>query len=204
MSDNFILTVSRQYGSGGRELAEILADKLGIKFYDRQIVHAAAIKLGFDHLDENDLVVLENNLQPHPISSYLPFHSFGSHFGESSTSMFLAESKVIRQLAAKNSCVILGRSADYILRENVNVFKIFVCADDNYRELRGQTIYGGKSLKELNAEDEKRARYYNYYTGKTWGSGSSYDLIVNTSTDDLNAIADGIIAYINTTRKLVK
>lgn len=202
MSDNFILTVSRQYGSGGRELAEILAKKLDIKLYDRQIVHAAAIKLGYDHLNEKDIAELENNLQTSPLSSYLPFHSFGSHFGESSTSMFLSEAQVIRQMADKNPCVILGRSADYILRENVNVFSIFVCADDAFREERGKKTYQGKTLKELNAEDEKRARYYNYYTGKTWGAGSSYDLVVNTSKEPLDKIADAIIAYVKIVRKI--
>lgn len=195
MKQNFVLTVSRQYGSGGRELAGILADKLKVKLYDRQIVHVAAIKLGLDELTEEELIQIENTLQPMPISSYLPFHSFGLHFGESSTGMFLAESKVIRMLAAEKSCVILGRSADFILREYPRKFSIFVCADDDFREKRGQEIYGGKTLKELNKEDVHRARYYNYYTGKTWGDGASYDLVVNTSTKPLEQIADGIIAY---------
>lgn len=196
MEKKFVVTVSRQYGSGGRELAGLLAEKLNVKLYDRQIVHVAAIKLGLDDLTEEDLLQIENTFQPMPISSYLPFHSFGLHFGESSTGMFLAESKVIHMLAEQKSCVILGRCADYILRENPNVFSIFVCADDDYREKRGAEIYGGKTLKELNNENKQRARYYNYYTGKNWGEGTSYDLVVNTSRDPLEKIADGIIAYI--------
>ena len=197
----FALTVSRQYGSGGRELAGILADKLKVKLYDRQIVHVAAIKLGMDDLTEEDLLQIENTLQPIPISSYLPFHSFGLHFGESSTGMFLAESKVIHMIAAEKSCVILGRSGDYVLRDEPNKFSIFVCADDEFREKRGQEIYGGKTLKELNQEDTQRARYYNYYTGKTWGDGASYDLVVNTSHQPLEKIADGIIAYMKVMQK---
>ena len=192
---NFVLTVSRQYGSGGRELAGILADKLNVKLYDRQIIHVAAIKMGVEGLTAEELTRIDNTFQPMPISSYLPFHSFGLHFGESSTGMFLAESKVIRMLAAEKSCVILGRSADFILREYPRKFSIFVCADDDFREKRGQEVYGGKTLKELNKEDVQRARYYNYYTGKTWGDGSSYDLVVNTSTKPLEQIADSIIAY---------
>lgn len=199
--ERFVLTVSRQYGSGGRELAGILADKLKVKLYDRQIVHVAAIKMGLDELTEDELLKIENTLQPMPLSSYLPFHSFGLHFGESSTGMFLAESKVIHMIAAEKSAVILGRSADYVLRDDPNRFSIFVCADDDFREKRGQEIYGGKTLKELNKEDVQRARYYNYYTGKTWGDGASYDLVVNTSNTPLEKIADGIISYMKTIKK---
>ena len=199
--EKFVLTVSRQYGSGGRELAGILAKKLNVKLYDRQIVHVAAIKLGLDELTEEELLQIENTLQPMPISSYLPFHSFGLHFGESSTGMFLAESKVIHMIAAEKSCVILGRSADYVLRDEPKRFSIFVCADDDFREKRGQEIYGGKTLKELNKENVHRARYYNYYTGKTWGDGASYDLVVNTSKDPLEKIADGIISYMKSIKK---
>lgn len=199
--NKFVITVSRQYGSGGRELAGILANKLNVKLYDRQIVHVAAIKLGLDDLTEEELIQMENTLQPIPISSYLPFHSFGLHFGESSTGMFLAESKVIHMLANEKSCVILGRCADYVLRDHPNRFSIFVCADDDYREKRGQEVYGGKTLKELNNENKQRSRYYNYYTGKTWGDGASYDLVVNTSNESLDRVADGIIAYIESIKR---
>ena len=108
---------------------------------------------------------------------------------------------LIHMLAEQKSCVILGRCADYILRENPNVFSIFVCADDDYREKRGAEIYGGKTLKELNSENKQRARYYNYYTGKNWGEGTSYDLIVNTSKKPLDKIADGIISYMNAVKR---
>ena len=202
MKGKFVLTISRQYGSGGRELAGILAKKLDVKLYDRQIVHVAAIKLGLDDLTEEELINIENTLQPIPISSYLPFHSFGMHFGESSTGMFLTESKVIHMIAAEKSCIILGRAADYVLRDEPGRFSIFVCADDDFREKRGQDVYGGKTLRELNKENVQRARYYNYYTGKTWGDGASYDLVVNTSNDSLENIADGIISYMQTVKKI--
>ena len=81
-----------------------------------------------------------------------------------------------------------------------NHFSIFVCADDDYREQRGKDVYEGKTLKELNKENEKRARYYNYYTGKKWGDPANYDLIVNTSKAPLDKIADAIIAYIDTVK----
>ncbi|MDM8144291.1 AAA family ATPase [Megamonas hypermegale] len=199
MNKDVVITVSRQYGCGGRELATILAEKLNVKLYDKQIIHLAAAKLGIDDLSEADLKELENTVQPMTLT-YVPFHSFGNHAGESSRGMFIAEAGVIRRLADDGPCVILGRSADYVLEDMPNHFSIFVCADDDYRQQRGKDVYEGKTLKELNQENEKRARYYNYYTGKKWGDPANYDLIVNTSKAPLDKIADAIIAYIDTVK----
>ena len=199
MNSNTVITISRQYGCGGRELAEILAKKLNVKLYDRQIVHIAAAKLGINDLSEQDLLDLENTVHPLTLT-FMPFHSFGTRMGESSRGMFLSEASVVRKLANDGACVILGRCADYVLEDIPNHFSIFVCADDEYREKRGKEVYEGKTLKELNEENEKRARYYNYYTGKKWGEASNYDLIVNTSNAPLDKIADAIIEYINTVK----
>ena len=200
MNENIVITISRQYGCGGRELAEILAKKMNVKLYDRQIVHIAAAKLGINDLSESDLLEMENKVQPLSMS-FMPFHSFGTHMGESSRGMFLSEMSAIRKLAKDGSCVILGRCADYVLQKDPNMFSLFVCADDAYREKRGREVYNGKSLEDLNEENEKRARYYNYYTGRKWGEGTNYDLVVNTSKVPLEKIADGIIEYINTIQK---
>lgn len=107
----------------------------------------------------------------------------------------MSESAAIRKIAKDGPCIFLGRSADYVLRKMDNVFSVFVCADDDFREKRGREVYDGKSLKELDAEDAKRARYYNYYTGRTWGDGANYDLVVNTSSGDLEKMAEALIAY---------
>ena len=199
MNSNTVITISRQYGCGGRELAEILAKKLNVKLYDRQIVHIAAAKLGINDLSEQDLLDLENTVHPLTLT-FMPFHSFGTRMGESSRGMFLSEASVVRKLANDGPCVILGRCADYVLEDMPNHFSIFVCANDKYREKRGKEVYEGKTLKELNEENEKRARYYNYYTGKKWGEASNYDLIVNTSNASLDKIVDAIIEYINTVK----
>ena len=192
----YIITVGRQYGCGGRELAEILAEKLGVHLYDRQIVHMAAAKLGINDLHEKDLLELENTVKPLSLR-FIPFHSFGMAMGESSQGMFMAESNVVRKLADDGPCIFLGRCADYALRKRDDVFSIFVCADDEFREERGRTVYEGKSLKELNRENEKRARYYDYYTGRKWGDSTNYDLVVKTGRAPLAQIADGIIAYMH-------
>ena len=195
MSGIPVITISRQYGAGGREIAGLVAEKLGVKLYDRQIVHIAAAKIGLDDLSENDLLELENYVKPLSMS-FLPFRSFGMNMTDSSQKEFMTESAAIRKLAEDGPCVILGRSADYVLRKFENKFSIFVCADDEFREARGKEVYGGKTLKELDQEDKKRARYYNYYTGQNWGEGQNYDLVVNTSRDSLDKIADAIIDYI--------
>lgn len=195
MSGIPVITISRQYGAGGREIAGLVAEKLGVKLYDRQIVHIAAAKIGLDDLSENDLLELENYVKPLSMS-FLPFRSFGMNMTDSSQKVFMTESAAIRKLAQDGPCVILGRSADYVLRKFENKFSIFICADDEFREARGKEVYGGKTLKELDQEDKKRARYYNYYTGQNWGEGQNYDLVVNTSHDSLDKIADAIIDYI--------
>ena len=199
---NLVVTVSRRYGCGGRELAEILAKKLDVKLYDRQLVHIAAAKLSINDLPDEDLYELESTVPPMEMT-FMPFHSFGVKLGSGqySRGIFLAESNVIRKLAEKKSCVILGRCADYVLREHENKFSIFVTADDEFRDLRGLKVYGGKTVAELDKENKKRARYYEYYTDQTWGDPSNYDLVVNTSHASLDKIADGIISYIESIKK---
>ena len=194
---NNVIAISRQYGSGGRELANILAEKLGYKLYDRQIVHMAAAQLGISGMSESQLKEFEDNVPPLSLK-FMPFYIFGmSGAKPMNHKMFEQESEIIRRLAKDGNCIILGRCADAVLQGNENVCSVFVCANDEYREKRGKEVYEGKTLKELDAENEKRARYYNYYTGKKWGEASNYDLIVNTSNASLDKIADAIIEYIN-------
>ena len=200
MNKDIVITISRKYGCGGRELAGILAKKLNLKLYDRQIVHIAAAKLGIDDLKEEDLLELENTV--HPLTmAFMPFRSFGIRMGESSRGIFLSEATAVRKLAQSGSCIILGRCADYVLDDMPNVFSIFVSADDEYRKKRGREVYDGKTLKELDIEDGKRARYYSYYTGQQWGEPSNYDLVVNTGKVPLDKIADAIIEYIEALQK---
>ena len=165
---NNVIAISRQYGSGGRELANILAEKLGYKLYDRQIVHMAAAQLGISGMSESQLKEFEDNVPPLSLK-FMPFYIFGmSGAKPMNHKMFEQESEIIRRLAKDGKCIILGRCADAVLQGNENVCSVFVCANDEYREERGRTVYDGKSVIELNQEDAKRAEYYAYYTGKEW------------------------------------
>ena len=102
--------------------------------------------------------------------------------------MFEAESKVVKQLSEDGSCIILGRCADYILRDKENVYSFYICANDKYREIRGKEIYEGKTLYELNEEDGKRGQYYQYYTGNKWGDPKNYNLIIDKLIDPVEAV----------------
>ena len=196
MDKNIVISISRKYGCGGRELAQILAEKLNIKLYDRKIVHIAAAKLETDDLNENDLLELENTVNPLTMA-FFPFRSFGINLGEASRGIFLSEAKAIRRLANSGSCVILGRCADFVLDDLPNHFSIFVTADDEFRTERGKNVYGGKTLKELNIEDKKRGRYYNYYTGQKWGDAMNYDICFNSASYGIEESVDIIERMLN-------
>lgn len=194
---NTVLAISRQYGSGGRELANILAKKLNCKLYDRQLVHIAAAQLGIDDLNETQLKAFEDRIPPLSLK-FMPFYVFGNNGSKPlNDKVYEQEAEVIRRLVNDGPCVILGRCGDYILKDNPSVCSVFVCADDEYRVKRGREVYDGKTLLELNQEDAKRAEYYNYYTGQKWGDATNYNLVVNTSTKSLESIANAIIAYMN-------
>lgn len=153
--------------------------------------------IGLWLIQESQLKEFEDNVPPLSLK-FMPFYIFGmSGAKPMNHKMFEQESEIIRRLAKDGKCIILGRCADAVLQGNENVCSVFVCANDEYREERGRTVYDGKSVIELNQEDAKRAEYYAYYTGKEWGNPKNYDLSVNTSHKSLEDIADVIIEYIN-------
>lgn len=201
MKENTVITISRQYGSGGREISNLLAKKLGVRLYDRQIVHMAAAQLGIGDMDYAKLKELEETIPPLSLK-FMPFYIFGMHgYKPMNNEIFEAEAEVVRRLAKDGGCVILGRCSDHILRNFNETYSFFIGADDYFRAQRGKTVYDGKTLDELNAEDRKRAEYYQYYTGRAWGQLNNYDLAVNTSHMELEDAADLIIRYIEMRQK---
>ena len=110
--------------------------------------------------------------------------------------MYKEQAALIRKLAEKSGGVFLGRCADAVLSDVKNCYHIFIYADDDFREKRSKEAYDGISLKEMDREDVSRQRYYNYYTGRTWGNPLNYDLMLNTSHIELEDAADMILAYI--------
>ena len=180
-----IINVGRQLGSGGRVIAKMLADDFGCGFYDRELLNLAAKESGFreELFEQNDehkgfLRSLFHTLSPHVSET-----SFYNN-NMSQESLFKFQSDAIRKAADGGSCVFVGRCADYVLRENENVFNIFITADLDYRIRQVMERRGcdeAKARKIISNGDNERASYYNYYTGKKWGASESYHLCINSS-----------------------
>ena len=189
MSKKIIITIARQFGSGGREIGERVAQLLGIPLYDKEIITDAASKGELDaeavkHVDETSA------------SSLLYTLAMGSnilgttmHFGYKmplNDKLFILQSDVIREYAAKGSCVIIGRCSDYILRDNENVLRLFIYGDLEHRtervKQRHPEIKSSQIIDVINKTDKRRSTYYNFYTGNKWGKYDNYDMAINSST----------------------
>ena len=196
MNNNTVITISRQYGSGGRELSNILAKKLGIKLYDRQIINLAAEQLGIQDMDFDKMKKLEEAIPPLSLK-FMPFYVFGMNGAKPiNNKMFEAESKVVKQLSEDGSCIILGRCADYILRDREDCLKVFLYADEETKENRIQEIYGEAGLKLKNRVkdmDVRRGLNYKYFTGQDWGKAQNYDMALNRGSLGVEKCAQLIV-----------
>ena len=181
MSNKKVILISREYGSGGRAIGEKLAKDLGIPFYDREIILRSCKESGFD------ISLFEKTEQQtqHPISYFLSM--FSSSISPNDLSLndqvFLIQSEVIRE-AAKESCVIIGRFADYILRDQPDILRVFVHAPLQDRMVRIKEDYhddDGDTKSKVYHIDKNRATYYNYYTNKKWGHLANYDITLDSS-----------------------
>lgn len=174
---HIIITIGREYGSGGRLIAKRLSEEMGITFYDKQLITEVAKKTGFS---ENFIRDTEHQ---RPTNSFL--YDLYTTVATPSVpdQVFIAQAKVIKAAAARESCVIVGRCADYILREEPHVLKVFVNAPLDQRIKRAREEYG---VTEPNLEsyvirqDKARASYYNYFATGRWGQSREYDLCVNS------------------------
>ena len=197
MKENTVITISRQYGSAGRELSQALAKKLGVRLYDRQIISQAAEEVGVGDMKFENLKKFEEEVAPLPVK-FMPFYLFGVKKEPQTLNdkLFEAESDVIRHLADDGACVILGRCADYVLRDREETYSFYICADDKYRAKRGRDVYEGRTLADLDAEDLKRGGYYSHYTGRKWGDPTHYHLSINMSYLAIDQAVNLILSYI--------
>lgn len=184
---NKIITIGREFGSGGRELGRRLAEELGFEYYDKEIITAIADKTSMSQ--EYVQEVLEG--KPHhlyPITIGQSMFIADSFYIQQEQSIYLAQSEIIRELAQKSNCVIVGRCADFILQD-LKPFRIFVYADIESRIARciARNSDAEKHLtekemkKQILSIDKNRAKYYDYYTGNKWGDKNNYDLCINTT-----------------------
>ena len=186
MAKKYIITIGRQFGSGGRYVGRLLAEKLGISFYDKELLSEAAKKSGIceEILEDHDekptrslLFSLVTGMQHHMSTGNFYMDMPLNH------RIFLAQFDAIRSLAAEGSCVIVGRCADYVLREDPDAVSVFVKADMPSKIARAVKYYGveeDKAEERIRKSDRQRASYYNYYATATWGDVENYDLVVDT------------------------
>ena len=203
MNGKIIITIARQYGSGGREIGEKVAEKLGIKLYDKELITQAATK---GSLDENVTKLADESAA----NSLLYTLAMGSnvlgttmHFGYKmplNDKLFILQSEVIKECAKEESCVIIGRCADYVLRNEENLFRIFIYGDLDHRQarvaVRHPELKSSQIIDVINKTDKRRASYYNFYTGNKWGKYDNYDIAINSSTLGIDGTADLICACV--------
>ena len=201
MNKKFVITIGRQLGSGGRSIADILARHYGITAYDRKLIELAAKESGlsqefFENADEK--------------KSHGFFHSIFSNRAAanalgggdsylSNDALFKVQSDIIRDLSERESCIFIGRCADYILRDHPRHINLFFTAnlEDRIARMASEKGITTEQAEELiEKTDRRRADYYNYYSGKTWGAAESYDLCINTSHLGFEGTAKMLIEYI--------
>ena len=182
-----IITIGRQAGSGGKEIGEKLAEQLGIKCYDKELLERAAKESGLcEELFENhDEKPTKSFLYSLVMDTY-SYGFTGTTFQEMPINhkLFLAQYDAIKKIADEGPCVMVGRCADYALEENENCLSIFIHAkmeDRVARVSRIRDMTPAKTKDMLQKTDKQRASYYNYYTNKKWGDANSYDLCINSS-----------------------
>lgn len=192
--NNYFITVGRQLGSGGKLIGLQLSQRLNIPCYDKELIQIASRESGlgkefFEKFDEKD-----------------SYSVFGKYFGFRSgfmgineinylcnETLFKIQSDVIRDLAEKESCIFIGRCADYILRDFPNCFKIFISANSKdriQRIMQNEKLTEKEARTRIEQSDKKRSAYYNYYSNKEWGVAKSYDLCFNSSFFDIDEIVE--------------
>lgn len=191
---NRIITITRQYGSGGRLIGEKLAQKLGVDFYDNKLLDVAAGDSGIHkaHFEEND------ERRPNSFL-YMLSTTYGQGGVPFDDSLFFAQLNAIQKIASGESCVIIGRCADYVLRDFNGVLNIFISAPLEDRIKRAVSDYG---IAEKHAEeyvkriDKQRISYYNYYTDKRWGQPQNYQLCIDSSALGIDGSVELIEQFI--------
>ena len=192
MEGNYVITIGRQLGSGGRETGLKLAESLGISFYDKELIRLASRESGlnekvFENADEKKRFNIFWGLFGIHSSTHTPEIYSGYYL--SNETLFKIQSDVIRSLAEKKSCLFVGRCADYILKDHSRRLSIFITADINDRVNRVMEIHGISEKKArdlIDRTDKQRSSYYNYFSGKSWGEAESYHMSVNTSVLGIN------------------
>ena len=197
----FVITIGRQLGCGGKEIAERLARELGVKVYDKALLQAAACESGidaslFEQADESESSSI--------FGGFFSIHgSMSEYFSGSSCidndSLFEIQSEAIRNIAQNESSIIVGRCAEYVLRDHSAMFSVFITADHNDRVeriMRAEVLEREAAVEFIEKNDKKRRSYHDYYATTRWGEASSYDLCINLSRLGVDGTVEFLKQYI--------
>jgi cytidylate kinase len=182
---HIVITIAREYGSGGHFVGKLLAEKLGIGFYDKELISLTAKKTGLSK------EYIENKEEKKQYISYAD---------NNDDRIFIAEKKVIEDLAKNESCVIVGRCADYVLKDNKDTIKVFLYSDIENKIARAVKYYGIDKLKAkkiIGKENKERAKHYKYYTQRDWICPENYDIMLNVDKYGVDKVVDCLITIIN-------
>ncbi|ADV45258.1 AAA family ATPase [Bacteroides helcogenes] len=209
MDNKFVVNIGRQLGSGGREVGEKLAARLGIDFYDKELIRLASEESGlcrefFEKADEKTSQGIIGGL----FGMRFPFISDGAIPATnclSNDALFKVQSDVIRRLAEEKSCLFVGRCADYILRDNPRCANIFIsCShEERVRRLRQIHSISEHAAEEMmNKADKRRSEYYNYYSYKMWGVAATYHLCIDSSVLGIDGTVDLVEEFVRKKLKI--
>lgn len=188
---NKIITISREFGSGGRTIGKNTADKLGIPCYDRELIHKIALESGFaeDYIKEAGEYAPKGFL-----ASAISNRSFGP---TNEDYLWKLQYQVIRDLADQGPCVIVGRCADYILKDKADCLRAFIHADMDFRAKRIVEVYGETQEspeQRLKDKDKRRSAYHRFYTDMRWGHAQNYDICLNSGTLGIDRCVDILVS----------
>lgn len=196
-----IITIGREFGSGGRELGRRLSENLGFAYYDKEIITGIAERTNLSE-EYVHQIVEHKPLISYPIHIGRSFYPVQDPIMKQNQEIYSEQHKIIKEMAEKSDCIIVGRCADYILKD-MNPFKIFVYADMPSKIERcrkkapeNEKLSDKEMAQEIKKIDKHRAKYYSFYTDLEWGARINYDLMINTSGKDIRKIASFLTSII--------
>lgn len=195
-----IITISRQYGSGGHEIGALMSKQLGIPYYDNDLIQLAAEESGYSAEHFRDYDKYANNSFLYSLVRGFQYHQHATGVWSLEDSIYMTQAKVIRSLAEQGPCIIIGRCADYILSENPNLVKIFIYGSLQFRMQRAIEIDGvapEKAAETVKSNDKRRQNYYNYHSDVKWGEAQNYNLCIDSSFCGIEKAASIICDFVN-------
>lgn len=200
MNNPLIITIGREYGSGGHQIGQAVAEKLGVKFYDKQIISLAAQKSGLsdEFIANNEQRVRSGLMQNLAASAAYSSGFFSGQYLPLSESIFISQAQVIRDVAARESAVIVGRCADYVLAGRENTINVFIHAPAEERVKRIMALYHldeAAAIKAITTSDKERGNHYFRYTDRKWGKAQNYDLCINSALMGIDKTVELLVRF---------